>query len=70
MCVCLRKNRTSYDFTEMFMDKLFAVTCQPVQRLGYQTRDVMLREKDLPIEQICKSSIEVLLECIDIMDRV
>jgi len=53
----------------MFVSKIFDVTCTTVQRLAYNMRDI-LRKGDLPLEQICKVSIDLLLEISDIMDRV
>lgn len=53
----------------MFINKLFDVTCTTVQRLAYNMRDI-IRKEDLPMEQICKVSIDLLLEILDIMDRV
>jgi len=53
----------------MFVAKIFDVTCTTVQRLAYNMRDI-LRKGDLPLEQICKVSIDLLLEISDIMDRV
>lgn len=53
----------------MFVSKIFDVTCTTVQRLAYNMRDI-IRKSDLPMEQICKVSIDILLEISDIMDRV
>ncbi|XP_015121081.1 uncharacterized protein LOC107043881 [Diachasma alloeum] len=64
----MRHNNMKHEFFEMFVDKLYDVTCQPVQRLSYLIKDVMLRES-LPVEQICKSSIEMILETIDVIGR-
>lgn len=69
MFVCLKKNYKKYDIFEMFIYKVFSITCQPIQRLAYETKDVMLKE-DLPLELICKSCIEMVLEVVDLMDRV
>jgi hypothetical protein len=54
---------------EEFMEKLFALTCTPVQRLAYSIRDVICKN-DFPMEFICKSTVDYLLEIVDIMDRV
>ncbi|XP_034935397.1 uncharacterized protein [Chelonus insularis] len=67
LLVCLRKGY-KHDLFEIFMDKMFNITCLPILRLTYEVRDVMLRE-DLPVELISKSCVEMLLEIIDIMDR-
>lgn len=53
----------------MFLNKLFEVTCTTMQRMAYNIRDI-IRKENLPIEQICKVSIDLLLEISDIMDRV
>lgn len=68
LCVCIKKNYKNHDLFDMFVNKIFDVTCTTVQRLAYNVRDIMWKE-DLPIEQICKTSIDLLLEIIDIMDR-
>ncbi|XP_011314951.1 uncharacterized protein [Fopius arisanus] len=64
----MRYNNMKHEFFKMFVDKLFDVTWQPVQRLVYLVRDVMLKE-NLPVEQICKSSIEMILETINVIER-
>lgn len=68
LCVCIKKNHLNHDFFDMFINKLFDVTCTAVQRLAYNMRDI-IRKEDLPMEQICKVSIDLLLEILDIMDR-
>ncbi|KAG5325356.1 BRAT1 protein, partial [Pseudoatta argentina] len=68
LCVCIKKNHLNHDLFDMFINKIFDVTCVPVQRLLYNMRDV-IRKSDLPMEQICKVSIDLLLEISDIMDR-
>lgn len=69
LCVCIKKNHLNHDFFDMFVNKIFDVTCTTVQRLAYNMRDI-IRKGDLPMEQICKVSIDLLLEILDIMDRV
>ncbi|XP_032688076.1 uncharacterized protein LOC116852135 [Odontomachus brunneus] len=68
LCVCIKKSHIHHDFLDMFLNKLFEVTCTTVQRMAYHIRDIIRRE-NLPIEQICKVSIDMLLEILDIMDR-
>lgn len=68
LCVCVKKNHLSHDLFDMFVSKIFDVTCTTVQRLAYNMRDI-IRKSDLPMEQICKVSIDILLEISDIMDR-
>ncbi|CAL1678631.1 unnamed protein product [Lasius platythorax] len=68
LCVCIKKNHLNHDFFDMFINKLFDLTCTTVQRLAYNMRDI-IRKGDLPMEQICKVSIDLLLEISDIMDR-
>lgn len=53
----------------MFVNKLFEITCVPVQRLAYNVRDVIAKN-NLPITQIAKVSIDMILEITDVMDRV
>lgn len=60
--------RTMHDFFEIFINKMFEITCTAIQRICYNIRDVILKT-DLPLELICKSSIEMLMEIINIMDR-
>lgn len=69
MSALMNRGLMKNDFGEMFIDKLFHVTSQPVQRICYLLKDVMTKEK-LNSEKICKASIEMLLEIIDVMDRV
>lgn len=61
--------RTMHDFFEIYINKMFEITCTAIQRICYNVRDVILKT-DLPLELICKSSIEMLMEIINIMDRV
>ncbi|XP_071649543.1 uncharacterized protein [Temnothorax longispinosus] len=68
LCVCIKKNHLNHDLFDMFVSKIFDVTCTTVQRLAYSMRDI-IRKGDLPMEQICKVSIDILLEISDIMDR-
>lgn len=69
LCVCIKKNHLNHDLFDMFVSKIFDVTCTTVQRLAYNMRDI-IRKGNLPMEQICKVSIDLLLEISDIMDRV
>lgn len=68
LCVCMKTANTSHDFFETFINKIFEITCTYTQRLAYNMRDIMLKE-DLPLEQICKISIHLFLEIVNIMDR-
>lgn len=68
LCVCIKKNQWTHDLFDMFIGKIFDVTSTAVQRLAYNMRDI-IRKGDLPMEQICKVSIDLLLEISDIMDR-
>ncbi|KAL6424479.1 hypothetical protein ACFW04_009911 [Cataglyphis niger] len=68
LCVCIKKNHLNHDFLDMFINKIFDVTCTAVQRLAYNMRDIIWKG-DLPMEQICKVSIDLVLEILDIMDR-
>ncbi|XP_011877845.1 PREDICTED: uncharacterized protein LOC105567523 [Vollenhovia emeryi] len=68
LCVCMKKNHFNQDLFDMFISKIFEVTCITVQRLAYNMRDI-IRKGDFPMEQICKVSIDMLLEISDIMDR-
>lgn len=65
----MKKNNFNHDLFDMFVSKIFDVTCTTVQRLAYNMRDI-IRKGDLPVEQICKVTIDLLLEISDIMDRV
>ncbi|XP_066588058.1 uncharacterized protein [Prorops nasuta] len=68
LCVCIKKDYINHDLFDMFVNKIFDVTCTSVQRLAYNIRDTIWKG-DLPLEQICKVSIDMLLEITDIMDR-
>ena len=57
-------------FFEMFVDKLFDVTSHRVQRMVYNTKTVMTGTDDLPLEKICKATIDMVMELKDVMDRV
>lgn len=54
---------------EDYVDKLFAITCQPIQRIAYTMRDIIFKN-EFPLESICKSIIEYMLEIVEILDRV
>ncbi|KAI4492015.1 hypothetical protein M0802_010140 [Mischocyttarus mexicanus] len=68
LCICVRKDHVQNELFDMFINKIFDVTCMPVQRLLYNIRDVIWKS-DLPLENICKTSINLLLEITNIMDR-
>ncbi|XP_015186913.1 PREDICTED: uncharacterized protein LOC107071944 isoform X2 [Polistes dominula] len=68
LCICVRKDHIQNELFDMFINKIFDVTCMPVQRLLYNIRDVIWKS-DLPLENICKISIDLLLEITNIMDR-
>ncbi|KAK2575840.1 hypothetical protein KPH14_007215 [Odynerus spinipes] len=68
LCICVRKDHAHHELFDMFITKIFDVTCTPVQRLLYNVRDTIWKS-DLPLEHICKVSIDLLLEITDIMDR-
>ena len=57
------------EFFETFVEKMFDITCNTVQRLTFNIRYV-IQKTDLPMELICKSTVEMILEITDIMDRV
>lgn len=69
MCIRSHYNK-DHDFFEMFIDKLFDVTCLPVQRMVYNIRTIMRENDDLPLEQICKVTVDILTELKDVMHRV
>ncbi|XP_035721549.1 uncharacterized protein LOC118441356 isoform X4 [Vespa mandarinia] len=68
LCICVKKDHVHHELFDMFINKIFDVTCMPVQRLLYNVRDVIWKS-DLPLEHICKVSIDLLLEITNIMDR-
>lgn len=69
MGLCIRHSYKDYDLFDMFVTKLCDVTCTAVQRLGYNIRNVVLKN-DVSVAQISKVVIDILLEITDIMDRV
>nr|XP_046491029.1 uncharacterized protein LOC124223270 [Neodiprion pinetum] len=68
LTVCMRLPDLAEDVLEIFMLKLFALTNTYTQRLGYMSRDILIRG-DLPTELIAKTSIQIALETIDLIDR-
>ncbi|XP_076748688.1 integrator complex assembly factor Brat1 [Xylocopa sonorina] len=65
---CIRHSYIDHDFFDMFITKMFDVTCTAVQRLAYNIRDTIVKN-DLPIVQIAKVTVDMLLEITEIMDR-
>ncbi|XP_033214963.1 uncharacterized protein LOC117171612 [Belonocnema kinseyi] len=57
------------DFFDTYVNKMFEVTCLNVQRISFNIREVILKSKHLPMEQIAKSTVQLLLEIIDYLDR-
>ncbi|CAK9816800.1 BRCA1-associated ATM activator 1 [Anthophora quadrimaculata] len=68
LCMCIKHTYKEHDLFEMYITKMFDVTCTAVQRLAYNIRDVMFKN-DLPITHIAKVCIDIILEIMDIMDR-
>ncbi|XP_048267982.1 uncharacterized protein LOC100651582 isoform X2 [Bombus terrestris] len=68
LALCIKHTYKDSDIFDMFLTKLFDVTCTAVQRLGYNVRDAVLKN-DVPVAQIAKVDIDMLLEIMDIMDR-
>ncbi|XP_043258227.1 uncharacterized protein LOC122400707 isoform X1 [Colletes gigas] len=68
LAVCVKQTYITHDLFDMFLTKMIDVTCTAVQRLAYNIRDAVYKN-DLPLAQICKVSIDILLEITDIMDR-
>lgn len=66
--LCIKHSYKDYDLFDMFVTKLCDVTSTAVQRLGYNIRNVVLKN-DVSIAQISKVVIDILLEITDIMDR-
>ncbi|XP_043280572.1 uncharacterized protein [Venturia canescens] len=67
---CIKSHYTKdHDFFEMFIDKLYDVTCHPVQRMVYNIRTIIGGNDNLPLEQICKATIDTVMELQDVMDR-
>lgn len=69
MAACVKHSYINYDLFDTFITKMFDVTSIVIQRLAYNIRDTVYRNK-LPLAQISKVSIDMLLEMTDIMDRV
>lgn len=68
LAVCIKHTYREHDLFDMFITKMFDVTCTTVQRLAYNVRDAIVKN-DLPVPHIAKVSIDKLLEMTDIMDR-
>ncbi|XP_046433608.1 uncharacterized protein LOC124186183 isoform X1 [Neodiprion fabricii] len=56
------------DEFEIFLYKFFSVTSTYTQRFCYMLRDTLLRE-ELPKELMAKTSIQIILDTLDVMDR-
>ncbi|XP_058796302.1 uncharacterized protein LOC131667108 [Phymastichus coffea] len=69
LCVTVKpKHMKEHCLFEDYIDKLFTLTCQPIQRIAYTMRDILFKN-DFPMEYICKSVVEYLLEIVEILDR-
>lgn len=68
LSLCIKHTYRDSDIFDMFVSKMFDVTCVPIQRLGYNIRDVVLKNH-VPLAQIAKVNIDLLIEITDIMDR-
>lgn len=68
LAACVKHSYMNYDLFDTFITKMFDVTSIVIQRLAYNIRDTVYRNK-LPLAQISKVSIDMLLEMTDIMDR-
>ncbi|XP_053988394.1 uncharacterized protein LOC128881403 isoform X1 [Hylaeus volcanicus] len=68
LAVCVRRSYINHDLFDMFLTKMIDVTSTAVQRLAYNIRDSIYKN-DLPLAEICKVCIDMLLEITDIMDR-
>ncbi|XP_076292857.1 integrator complex assembly factor Brat1 [Lasioglossum baleicum] len=68
LAVCIRQTYITHDMFDMFINKMCDVTCTAVQRLAYNIRDTIYKN-ELPLPHICKVSIDIILEMMDIMDR-
>lgn len=67
--MCIRQSYVQHDLFDIFLTKMFDVTCTAVQRLAYNIRDTIYKN-DLPLTQMSKVCIDILLEITEIMDRV
>ncbi|CAK9801931.1 hypothetical protein ANTPLA_LOCUS3012 [Anthophora plagiata] len=68
LSMCIKHTYKEHDLFDMYITKMFDVTCTAVQRLAYNIRDVMFKN-DLPMTHIAKVCIDIILEIMDIMDR-
>ncbi|XP_076240863.1 integrator complex assembly factor Brat1 [Calliopsis andreniformis] len=68
LATCIKHSYVSHDLFDMFITKMFIVTCTAIQRLAYNIRDTIFKN-DLPVAQISKGCIDMLLEITEIMDR-
>ncbi|KAJ8664809.1 hypothetical protein QAD02_006471 [Eretmocerus hayati] len=62
------KYKKDHFLFEQFLEKIFEVTCTSVQRLAYSIRDVIMKN-DFPMESICKSTVDHLIDIVDVIDR-
>ncbi|XP_046751934.1 uncharacterized protein LOC124414869 isoform X2 [Diprion similis] len=56
------------DEFEIFVHKFFSITSTYTQRFCYMVRDTLLRE-EFPTELMAKTSIQIILDTLDVMDR-
>ncbi|XP_012152485.1 integrator complex assembly factor Brat1 [Megachile rotundata] len=68
LAICIRLKYRDTDIFNMFVTKIFNITSTTVHRLAYKVRDTIIKN-DLPAVQIAKTSIDMVLEIIDIIDR-
>lgn len=69
MCVLIKHTYKDTDIFSMFCTKICDLTSTAIHRLAYNVRDTIIKN-DLPAVQIAKTSIDMVLEIVDIMDRV
>nr|XP_034180713.1 uncharacterized protein LOC117604576 [Osmia lignaria]XP_034180714.1 uncharacterized protein LOC117604576 [Osmia lignaria] len=68
LCVLIKHTYKDTDFFSMFVTKICDLTSTAIHRLAYNVRDTIIKN-DLPAVQIAKTSIDMVLEIVDIMDR-
>ncbi|XP_015590637.1 uncharacterized protein LOC107265565 [Cephus cinctus] len=66
--ISLRISYLNNDLFETYIDRMFDITCAPVQRLGYNMREIIYKS-DICMESLSRYSLDQVLQIVHIMDR-
>lgn len=68
LCTCIFVHEMDEDIMNIFVQKLFKISCNYTQRLCFMLRDTLLKE-EMPLENICKTAIQIAMDIVDVIDR-